>query len=97
MRATGKPKQRKAKNNRAGMPPSVAVFHVAIRSLAEFVFPFFPLSKSQRRQLAKTSALYTFGEEIRQSFFCLAQPQKSHDSQFPLDKTEQGKGGILNL
>lgn len=71
MRATGKPKERKAKNSRARTPPPGAVFHVAIRSLVEFVFPFSPLSKSQRRQLAETSALYTFLEEIWQSFFAL--------------------------
>ena len=48
------------------MLPPVAALWIAIRSLSEFVFPFFPLSKSQRRQLARLSALYTFWEEIRQ-------------------------------
>lgn len=56
------------------LPPVVAVW-TAIRILVEFVFPFPPLSKSQRRQLYEIPVIYTSLEEIWQCFFAFHNPK----------------------
>lgn len=64
------------------MLPLVAALWIAIRILAEFIFPFSPFSKSQRRQLAGISALYTLWKKFG-NLFCFAQSPKSQNESRP--------------